>query len=162
MLIKKGTEMDAGLWVALTVIGTALLLSKQLAGHNVVTWVLVRAAALFYLAAGVVQPAGWIGRWTSAAIEWFIRTFTSFSTSAVGTGIALGVLVFVGAVGWLLAILPDSWWGGQMPDWASVSGLTLPALAVAIPGPAGQWLREDVFPALSQPMISGVAQLFGG
>lgn len=154
--------MDAGLWVALTVVGTAFLLSKQLPGHSFVTWILVRLAALFFLAAGVVQPAGWIGRWAAAGISWIIHAVGTFSSDAVGTGITLGVLVFVGSVLWLLAIFPDSWWGGQMPDWASVCGLILPALASAIPGPAGDWLRNDVFPALAQPMINGVSNLFGG
>jgi hypothetical protein len=146
--------MDAGLWVALTVVGTAFLLSKQLAGHNLVTWALVRLSALCYLAAGVVGAAGWFGRWMEDIVSWSIRTGQDIGVSTLGTKWVLGIVVLVGAIGFLLALLPDSWWGGQMPDWGSVCGLLLPALATSIPGPIGAWLRTDVFPALAAPLVN--------
>ncbi len=153
--------MSAGLWVALTVVATAFLLGRQLAGHNLLTWLMVRLAALCYLAAGVLGAAGWLGRWVDALITWIIRTSTDAGDATVGTGLVLGVIVAVGSISWLLALLPDSWWGGQMPDWGSVGALFLPALAVSIPGPVGEWLREDVFPALAQPMIDAARSVFG-
>ncbi len=152
---------SASLWVALTVLATAFLLTKQLAGHNLVTAILVRVAALLYLAAGVIGAKGWIGGWITDLRDWIIGTTNDASQSALNTAITLGVLVFVGSVLWLLALLPDSWWGGQMPDWGSVAGLFLAGLASSIPGPAGHLFRDRVFPALARPMVRVVASWFG-
>jgi hypothetical protein len=154
MSIKKGPPMGTTVWVALIIVGTAFLLSKQLAGHNVVTWALVRLSALCYLAAGVVGAGGWFGRWMEDLVSWTIRTGQDIGVASVGTKSFLGIVVLVGAIGFLLALLPDSWWGGQMPDWGSVCGAILPALAVSIPGPIGEWLRDDVFPALATPLVN--------
>lgn len=151
----------ASLWVALTVVASALLLGKQLAGHNLITVILVRVAALCFLAAGVIGADGWIGRVTSDLIGWVTHTGQDASKVAFGTALTVGVIVAAGSIAWLLALLPDSWWGGQMPDWGSVLGLFLPALAVSIPGPIGNWLRNDVFPALAGPMVSTVRSWFG-
>lgn len=153
--------MGAGVWVCLTAVGIAMMLSKQLAGASFITWCLVRLSALFLLAAGVVGAAGWIGRWTNDLITWAISTATNAGDAALGTGVVLGVVVAIGSVAWLLALLPDSWWGGQMPDWGSACGLILPSLAVSIPGPIGRTLREDVFPALTSPLIDWVRSWFG-
>lgn len=153
--------MGASLWVALTVISAAILVTKQLAGHNLITAALARFAALGFLAAGVIGADGWIGRWMHDVISWATHTGQHASTSAFGSALLIGVVALIASILFLLALLPDSWWGGSMPDWGSVCGLVIPALAVSIPGPAGNWLRNDVFPALAAPMIDTVRSWLG-
>lgn len=153
--------MGASLWVALTVVGAAILVAKELAGHNLITAVLVRFAALSFMAAGFIGADGWIGRWVNSLVAWAIHTGQHASSTAFGSALLVGVLTAVGAALWLLALLPDNWWGGQMPDWGSALGLVLPSLAASIPGPAGAWFRDDVFPALAAPMIATVRSWFG-
>lgn len=153
----------ATLWAALTAVGVTLLVIKEFVGFDIAKAILWRVAALFLAAAGTVGAVGWLGRWSRDTITWGVHLGQNASKDAVGAAALIGIVIGLVTLVWLAAVLiPNNWFAVKLNDVASLFGLILPSLAVTIPGPVGEWLRTGVWPALAQPMIDGVSQMFGG
>jgi hypothetical protein len=147
--------MEATLWVLLVVVGFGLLRAIEHVHVNLMGAVMERVAAAAFVGAGVIGASGWIG----SGIAWVVGAVNSLGSSlgaaAVGSGpiwiawLALSVL-------WVLALLPDSWFGWHLPPWLSVTGLVLPALAASIPGQLGDLLRM-VIDGIGRLMVTAVS-----
>ena len=114
-------------WLLLAALGFWLLRTIPRARHRTLKAAMVRIAAVLFLVAGTVSAGGMIG----AGITWFVH-----ATGAIGAGIAW-VAWLVLALSWLAGMVPERWFGGDVPDWLSVSGLLLPALLASVPGAIG-------------------------
>jgi hypothetical protein len=132
--------MSATVWLVLTATGFGLLRALPMVGHDLLKSVLVRVAAFAFIGAGVIGASGWIGSWFQAAVGWINTQGSAAMLAAIGTG-AVWVLWLGLSIIWLLAVLPHGWFAFHMPDWLSVTGLALPALAASIPGPVGDFFQ---------------------
>ena len=74
---------------------------------------------------------------------------------------AIWVLWLLASVAWVLTMLPESMFSGEIPDWLSISGLVLPALAASIPGRVGD-LLNGVITGAGNLMIELVRQAVTG
>lgn len=89
--------------------------------------VMVRAAALCFLVAGMISAGGIPG----TVIGWLIDVMGTF-----GGGLAWVGSLFLLAL-WAMGMITERIFPGDVPDWLSLSGLLLPPLSAAIPGPVG-------------------------
>lgn len=151
--------MPATLWVLLTVAGFALLTVMSYIKQATLRAIAVRGAAFSFVGAGTIGAAGLIGALTANVIAWVNGVGTDLGRDALGTGALWIVWLFL-SIAWLLTMLPESWFGRDIPDWLSVSGLFLPALCVSIPGPVGEFFRA-VFDAIGEFMVTAARNLIG-
>jgi hypothetical protein len=114
-------------WTLLAALGFWILRNLPRAKHKTIKAVLVRTAALLFLAAGTISAGGFVGEALAKLVE---------LTGAIGGGIAW-VLWLIGALSWIAGMVPEKWFRGDVPDWLSVSGLALPPLLASVPGPVG-------------------------
>lgn len=148
--------MNATLWVLLVVAGFGGLWCVDKAKGGLLKALLVRAAAFSFAGAGMIGASGWIGTAITKVIAAVNEAAAEAGMVALGTA-AVWIAWLVLGLAWILTILPESWFGAEMPDWLSVTGLVLPALAVSIPGPIGNAIQGIIHGA-GQLMIS----LIGG
>jgi hypothetical protein len=148
------------MWLVLTVAGFGLLRAMDYVNRPLIAALLVRAAAFSFAGAGVIGASGWIGQVMASIVTWVNNAGENAGTAALGTG-AVWVIWLLASVAWVLTILPESWFAAEIPDWLSVSGLVLPSLAAAIPGPAGEALRA-VITGAGTLMIELVRQAVSG
>lgn len=148
--------MTATLWVLLVVAGFGGLWCVDKAKGGLLKALLVRAAAFSFAGAGMLGASGWIGTAIDKIVTAVNEAAVEAGTIAIGTG-AVWIAWLVLGLAWILTVLPESWFGAEMPDWLSVSGLVLPGLAAAIPGPVGNAIEGIIYGA-GQLMIS----LLGG
>lgn len=151
--------MSATVWLVLTVLGFVTLRSMVYMRHATLKAIAIRFAAFAFLGAGTVGAAGWLGHAMTAVIGAVNRIGAAAGAAAIGTG-AVWIVWALMAVAWILTLLPERWFGRDIPDWLSMSGLILPALAVTIPGPFGQALRA-VTKAVGGLMVSGARTVVG-
>lgn len=151
--------MGATLWFVLVAAGFGLIAIVEKAKHSTLKAVLVRVAAFAFIGAGTIGATGWIGDLMDGTVSWVNDTARDMGVSAIGTG-AVWVVWLSLAIGWLLCILPESWFSGDIPDWLSVSGVLLPGLAASIPGPIGDFFQR-LFTTIGDLMVTGVSNLIG-
>jgi len=151
--------VGATLWMVLTVAGFGLLRAMDYTTHPLLDALLVRAAAFSFVGAGLIGASGWLGTTIAATVSWANGVGASVGSAAFGTG-AVWIAWLVMAVAWVLTILPETWFDAPIPDWLSVAGLVLPALAASIPGPLGQGLRSAIS-AAGHVMITGASRAVG-
>ena len=137
-------------WLLLAALGVWILRTMPRAKHRTVKAVLVRTAAILVMTAGAISAGGWIGQ----ALAWLVDV-----AGGIGGGVAW-VLWLIGALSWLAGMVPEKWFGGDVPDWLSMSGLALPSLLVSVPGPVGQGMTEAMT-GVSDLVNSGMSQAFG-
>jgi hypothetical protein len=133
-------------WLLLAGLGFWLLRTVPRARNLTLKAVMVRLAAVLFLVAGTVSAGGVVG----SGISWFVH-----ATGAIGAGIAW-VAWLVLALSWLAGMVPERWFGGDVPDWLSVSGMVLPALLASVPGAVGTAIT-----AATQSVASGVGAGLG-
>jgi hypothetical protein len=151
--------MTGTLWLLLVAAGVGLMWAMRYTQHAMLDAVLVRASAFSYAGAGVIGAGGWIGRMLAGLVDGVNSAAASLGVAALGT--AAVWVVWAGlSLAWVLTLLPEQWFGRDIPDWLAISGVVLPALAASIPGPLGQGLH-DVIEACGGLMIDGVGQAFG-
>lgn len=151
--------MGPTLWFVLVVAGFGLLRAMDYVHHTLLAALLVRIAAFSFMGAGIIGASGFLGDLAAAAVAWVNEAAAAAGTAALGTG-AVWVIWAVLAIAWILTILPDQWFDATIPDWLSISGLLLPALAASIPGPLGDGLRQAI-DAAGRLMISLARQAVG-
>jgi hypothetical protein len=151
--------MSATVWLVLTVMGFVLLRSMVYIRHATLKAIAIRVAAFAFIGAGTVGAAGWLGHAMTAAISAVNRIGGQAGAAAIGTG-AVWIVWALLAGAWILTLLPESWFGRDIPDWLSMSGLVLPALAVTIPGPFGSMVRS-VTTAVGGLMVAGAHAAVG-
>lgn len=151
--------MTATLWVLLVVAGFGGLWCVDKAKGGLLKALLVRAAAFSFAGAGMIGASGWIGTAMEKVVAAVNEAAAEAGTIALGTGAVWIIWLGLG-LAWILTILPESWFGAEMPDWLSVTGLVLPALAVSIPGPIGNAIQGIIHGA-GQMMISLVGGAVG-
>lgn len=133
--------MSATVWLVLVTIGFGLLrYVTPHTGHDLLKAILARVAACAFIGAGLIGGAGWLGGALHTAVGWVNAQGGSAMAATIGTG-AIWVIWAALSIVWVLSFLPDDWFAKDMPDWLSVSGLVLPALAVSIPGPMGSFFQ---------------------
>lgn len=150
--------MKGTLWVTLVFTGLALMWAMRWTTRPTLDAILIRASAASYLAAGTVGAAGWIGDLLRTTIGWVNDLVESVGRSAVGTTAVVGLLWLALTGMWVLTMLPESWFKKQIPDWLAFSGLIIPSVAGAIPGPIGEAMRS-VIQTISGLMIQLVTQM---
>ena len=151
--------MGATLWLVLAVAGFGLLRAMDHVQHPLLDAVMVRAAAFSFAGAGLIGASGWLGDVTASVISAVNAAGERAGSAAIGTG-AVWVIWLIASVAWVLTILPQSWFGAEIPDWLSMFGLVLPSLAASIPGPLGEALRS-VITGAGQLMIEVARQAVG-
>lgn len=147
--------MEATLWVLLVAVGFGLLKAIAYVHVNLMSAVMERLAAAAFVGAGVIGASGWIGdaiAWVVDSVNW---VGASVGAAAVGSG-AIWIVWLGLSLLWVLALLPDSWFGWHLPAWLSVTGVVLPALAASIPGQLGDLLRL-VIEGIGQAMVTTVS-----
>lgn len=152
--------MEATLWLILTVAGFGLLRAMAYVGHPLLDAVMVRAAAFSFAGAGTIGASGWLGDAAAAVVSWANSAGSQAGAAALGTG-AVWVVWALLSIAWLLTLLPESWFGAEIPDSLSIAGLLLPALAASIPGTLGDLLRQ-VINGAGELMVSLVRGLVTG
>lgn len=149
--------MSPTLWLLLTAGGWALLWVMKYVGKPTGQALLVRAAAFAFIGAGTIGASGWIGQTLRGLLDTANTTGNQATSAAVGAGAIWIVWMFL-AGAWLLCLLPESWFGRDIPDWLSISGLILPSLSSAIPGPVGDFFTT-VFTTIGSAMANGARGL---
>jgi hypothetical protein len=84
---------------------------------------------------------GWMGDAMEWALGWASDTTDRAAFALFGAGLVWIAVALVGVI-WVGSFLPWKLFQMQMPDWLSLSGLVLPMLLVAVPGPLGELLRS--------------------
>lgn len=148
------------LWVTMAAIGFALMWGRRKTSKEWVDAWLERFAALFFIGAGVIVAPGW----PSDVVNWVGNLLNQIG-GAVGNAGQLGTVVtLVVALGasvyWFLGLLPNSLFDEPIPDWLTVGGLILPALAAGIPGPVGEAIR-GFHQAISDTMVAATLGALG-
>lgn len=151
--------MEATIWLVLVVAGFALLRALDYVHHEWLAAAMLRLAALSFVGAGVIGARGWIGGFITTTVDFVNTTAARFGAAAIGTG-AVWVVWLVLSIAWVLTLLPDRWFDAVIPDWLSVSGVVLPALAASIPGHAGDALR-GLINTVGGAMVTFVRQALG-
>jgi hypothetical protein len=142
--------------LVMLVVGAGLLVSVDRVKKPIVKASFVRLAAVAFIAAGLALTSGWV----ADASGWTVDTVNDLGTAALNEGFGTGaVWVLWGAlaVTWFAAMIPESWFSFQMPDWLSISGLILPAATSGLPGDLGQGLH-DVMVRLGSVMTQFVVE----
>lgn len=129
-----------GLMVA---VGIALMWAQTRTVSGRVDAILVRLSGAAFAGAGVVGAAGWLGSAMSSVLGWLISTINSISTNLVGEGVAVLIVLGIGAL-WVGAMLPDKVFKHDPPDWLLYSGVVLPGLLGSVPGPLGHGLESII------------------
>jgi hypothetical protein len=137
-------------WTLLAALGFWILRTMPRAKHRTVKALLVRAAAVLFLTAGAIGAGGWIGE----SLTWLVGF-----AGAIGGGLAW-VLWLIGALSWLAGMVPEKWFRGDVPDWLSMSGLVLPSLLAAVPGPVGDAMTRAMT-GVSDLVGNGMSSAFG-
>lgn len=143
-------------WILMTAVGLGCMWLMRFA-HNKVDFVLIRCAAAAFVGAGVIGATGWLGRLFTEVLGWVTSTADALGSAALGNAVVWIIAAFVG-IAWIGALLPNSWFDFEYPDWLVVCGFVLPSLLVAVPGQAGEGLRSVILGA-GELMNSGVAEL---
>lgn len=151
--------MTGTLWLLLVVTGVGLMWAMRYTRHALLDAVLVRASAFSFVGAGIVGAGGWIGALLAGLVGGVNQLGAALGMAAIGTAAVWIVWLAMTAM-WVLTLLPERWFGRSIPDWLAFSGLVLPGLAAAIPGPLGQGLHTAVV-ACGNLMVHGVGQAFG-
>lgn len=151
--------MSATVWLVLTATGFALLRSMAYMRHEKLRAIAVRAAAFAFIGAGTIGAAGWLGKAITALVTGANRVGGQASLSLLGTSAVWIVWAGLG-IAWVLTLLPRRWFSLDIPDWLSVTGLVLPALAVSIQGPVGETLRT-VTDTVGGLMVAGAQAAVG-
>jgi hypothetical protein len=157
--VKEKYLMSATVWLVLTVLGFVTLRSMVYMRHATLKAIAIRFAAFAFLGAGTVGAAGWLGHAMTSVIGAVNRIGAQAGAAAIGTG-AVWIAWALMAGAWILTLLPERMFGRDIPDWLSMSGLVLPALAVTIPGPFGQLIRA-VTTAVGGLMVAGAHAAVG-
>jgi hypothetical protein len=129
--------MAGTVWVFLVAAGFGFLWLVPHVGPPWAKAAAVRAGHLALLGAGTVGAAGWLGTWFERLLTTVVQAVGASSAAVVGTSAVVGVLALGLCVAWVLGILPYRLIRFDPPDWLAWAGLILPAIAVQIPGPAG-------------------------
>lgn len=142
------------LWTIMAAVGFGIMWARRKTSKQWVDAWGERLAALFFLGAGVIVAPGW----PSGVVGWVAGLLNqvggAINDSANQLGTVATVIVALGAsVYWLLGLLPNSLFDEPIPDWLTVGGLVLPALAAGIPGPIGEAIR-GIHQAISDTMVA--------
>ncbi|HET9656585.1 MAG TPA: hypothetical protein VFP72_14605 [Kineosporiaceae bacterium] len=137
-------------WVLLVVLGFLGLKLVPRARSRTLRAVLVRVAALLFLAAGTVSAGGFVGQLIGSLVH---------VSGAVGAGVAWVGWLFLAAF-WLAGIVPEHWFAGDIPDWLSLSGVLLPSLLASVPGPVGATMTSGMH-AVATTVGAGLGAAFG-
>jgi hypothetical protein len=151
--------MQATLWVLLTAIGFVVIAFMDRIPQAFLRAVAIRGAAISFVGAGTIGASGWIGSAAAGVLAWANGVGNDFGKEAFGTA-ALWIVWLVLSAAWVLTMLPESWFKGDIPDGLSVSGLFLPALSVTIPGPVGDFFQR-MFEGLGHFAVSSVQRIIG-
>lgn len=146
--------MVAGtVWVFLVAAGLFFLWLVGHVGSPLLQAIVVRAGHLSLLGAGTVGAGGLLGSWIKGLLGWVVGAAGAASSTLLGTSAVVGLIALGLFVAWVLGMLPERVVRFDPPDWLAWTGLVLPAIAVQIPGPAGQ---------LVSSLITGTGQLLVG
>jgi hypothetical protein len=148
------------LWLVLAVTGFGLMRATERVGHPLIAAMLVRASAFSFVGAGLIGASGWLGDLMASAVGAVNSAGAQAGAAALGTG-AVWVVWLLASAAWVLTLLPESWFAGEIPDWLSMSGLVLPALAASIPGRLGD-LLSAVITGAGNLMVELVRQAVTG
>lgn len=152
--------MSATVWLVLVVIGFGLLrFVTPHTQHDLLKAVLARVAAMSFIGAGLIGGAGWLGGALHSVVGWVNTQGGSAMAATIGTG-AMWILWAALSLVWVLTFLPDALFAKDMPDWLSVTGLVIPALAVSIPGGVGNFF-QTINQALGGLMIHFASSVIG-
>jgi hypothetical protein len=151
--------MQATLWVLLSTLGFYLLWLMGDIKKPFLLAMAIRTSAFSFVGAGSIGAAGWFGTATAAVVAWANSVGAEFGAESFGSG-AVWVVWLFASITWVLTILPESWFGRQIPDGLSVSGWFLPSLCVSIPGPVGD-LFQNLFNLVGDVMVTGARHLIG-
>ncbi len=135
--------MGATLWLLLTVSGFAALRVAGRFGHDLLVALLVRLAAFCFAGAGVIGAGGWLGSFLGRLVHTVSGAGAHVGAATIGTT-AVWVVWALACVAWVLTLLPERWFAGDMPDWLAISGLILPSLSASIPGRMGHALSGAI------------------
>jgi hypothetical protein len=119
-------------WALLTALAFWMLKKTPKAKNKTLKAVLVRLAAIFFMVAGTITAGGVVGSLLAGLVD---------AMNQFGAGLAW-ILVFLGFLSWIAGIVPEKIFGGDVPDWLSVSGLALPSLLASVPGPVGRAVTQ--------------------
>ena len=144
-------------WILMVAVGIACLVGMKWTPPKI-DFILVRAAALSFVGAGVIGASGILGDMLDTAVDWVVDLADRAGNAAVGVGISWFVVAAVGAL-WVGALLPAKVFSFDYPDWLVFSGLILPALIASVPGPAGGFLSEVITTA-GETMNGAVGRMF--
>ncbi len=145
--------MAGTVWVFLVAAGFGFLWLVPHVGPFWAKAVSLRLGHLSLLGAGTVGAAGWLGTWTEKLLAAGVSAVGAGSSAVVGTTAVVGVVALGLCIAWILGMLPERVVGFDPPDWLAWAGLVLPAVAVQIPGPAGDAIAS---------LITGAGQLVVG
>ncbi|HEY9411752.1 MAG TPA: hypothetical protein VIP77_19390 [Jiangellaceae bacterium] len=132
--------MGAITWVTLAGIGAILMFLMRFTPERV-DFVLVRLAGAAFMGAGLIGMSGWIGDVADSVLGWASRATDQAAVVVIGSTV-MWVIVALLALLWIGAMLPDSWFQLDPPDWLVITGLVLPSLLVVVPGGLGEFLRS--------------------
>jgi hypothetical protein len=145
--------MAGTVWVFLVAAGLAFLWLVPHVGHHLVKAAAVRAGHLALLGAGTVGAGGWLGTWIKNLLGAVTGAVGTSSTALIGTSAVVGIIALGLCLAWVLGMLPERLIHFDPPDWLAWAGLILPAIAVQIPGPAGNLVTS---------LITGAGQVVVG
>lgn len=142
-------------WVFLTVCGVGCLKLMKRVRKEVTEVALERAAALFFLAAGVAGIGGWLGHMVTTVVGALMRIIDRAGSSITGGSVAW-IAVTALAFAWVCALMPHI--EGRFSRWLAASGLFIPSVLSIVPGALGEALRGAVS-ALGSVVASGMSWL---
>lgn len=129
-------------WFALVAFGFFLIrFVIPRVGNKTVKAISVRVAALSFLGAGLITASGWIGNIEDQGIRLANKQGADLTAAIVGAAV-IWIIWLLLALMMLLTFLPESWFGGDIPDWLSISGVFLPSLMSYVPGSIGEFMRR--------------------
>lgn len=149
---------SATTWVLYTGIAFLSLYLMRFTG-DFLDAILVRVAAILFMAAGIIGAHGWFGDALNSVFNTVNTTGGEIARSTTGSAIMYFVWFALGVL-WIMCILPERWFSKAVPDWLSVSGLILPAGIATVPGPAGVALGGIIL-SLANLVTAPVRALFG-
>lgn len=146
-------------WVLMTAIGVAAMWATRRVRNRTIDFILVRLAGGAFMAAGLLGVGGVLGRWVETGIATAISVADQLGAATLGSAIAWIIATGLGAL-WVAAMLPDSWFRFDPPDWLVWSGIIAPSLLASVPGPVGSVLRQ-ITHAAGQAVGAMTSAMFG-